>query len=148
MNSAVSNHRGFSLVELVAILVIVGVLAVTAASKFGQAASQEVMTRRDDLIAAVSLAQQLSMVRTNDVRLSVNGSQIDVQENSGSFTSVRMGNVQYPLDISPVVVNGGPYIIEFDRLGRVVSPAAPLNLVVQRGTASKTVTISPSGFSQ
>ena len=56
-------QRGFTLVELVTVLVILGLLAVTVLPRFLQRSSFETRTAQDTLISAARQAQQFAMAK-------------------------------------------------------------------------------------
>jgi MSHA pilin protein MshC len=135
---------GFTLLELIAIIVIVSVLGVSVSSRFNSAESSRVQTSRDDVIAALFFAQQAGMSRassTNSIRFVFSSTQISVEENG---TPLRNGGVTYPLTIGNGVSLAGsvssPY--SYDKLGR--TSAATLTL--SSGSISAQVQLSGAGY--
>jgi MSHA pilin protein MshC len=57
--------HGFTLVELVTVVLLISILAVSVAPKFDSTASYEAHTHRAQLIAALRLTQQRAMQQTN-----------------------------------------------------------------------------------
>lgn len=136
-----TRQKGFTLVELITVIVIVSVLAVTARNMFGHSRSQELSTSRDLIVAAMFTAQQLAMSQTREVEVVLGGNRVDILL---SDTSVAFAGVQYPIDLRPgqTVSN---HTLEFDRLGRTTATDITLN---QGAAASVTIEVSSSGFSQ
>lgn len=60
-----NKARGFTLIELVTVIIIVGILAVSVAPKFDGTSSYEAHTHRAQLISALRLIQQRAMQQTN-----------------------------------------------------------------------------------
>lgn len=60
-----NKHNGFTLVEVIVVLILIGILAVTAASKFTGTDTFEAYTFRASLISALRLTQQRAMQQTN-----------------------------------------------------------------------------------
>jgi len=58
-------QQGFTLVELVTVILLISILAVSVAPKFGGTASYEAHTHRAQLISALRLTQQRAMQQTN-----------------------------------------------------------------------------------
>ena len=64
-------QRGFTLIELVTVIILIGILAVNVLPKFGGTASYEAHTHRAQLISALRLTQQRAMQQTD--QQAVNG---------------------------------------------------------------------------
>lgn len=138
--------RGFTLIELIASMVLMSVLAISLASAWVDA-GQRVQVARDDLIAALFSAQQLAMARSDGVRLIVSAEHIDIRidaDGDALFSgaeSVSAGGVQYPLNF-PAGVSATAAVFDYDRLGRTAAAAVTL-----RGPrASAGVTVADSGY--
>lgn len=59
------TQQGFTLVELVTVILLIGILAVSVAPKFDGTASYEAHSHRAQLIAALRLTQQRAMQQTD-----------------------------------------------------------------------------------
>ncbi|PKG85259.1 MSHA biogenesis protein MshC [Colwellia sp. 75C3] len=59
------NNKGFTLIELIVVIIIIGILAVTVAPKFDGTASYEAHSHRAQLISALRLTQQRAMQQTD-----------------------------------------------------------------------------------
>jgi len=66
-----NKAQGFTLVELVTVIIIIGVLAVNIVPRFDGTVSYEVHSYRTQLIAALRLTQQRAMQQTNPNAVSV-----------------------------------------------------------------------------
>src|SRR5690606_12050330 len=87
---------GFTLIELIAVMILVGILSVVLMSCMGGVNTAGVQAGRDSLIAAFFFAQQTAMARAaadNPIEIVVNNNDIDVRENGSSL-------VGYPLALS------------------------------------------------
>jgi MSHA pilin protein MshC len=138
-----SNYRGFTLVELVAVLVIIGILAVSVASKFSSSDVFQTQASRDDIVAALFFSQQVAMARgssTNGVRFVSNGSSFTVQE---SGTDLINGNVQYPFSL-PSGYSLTSATLNYDKLGRT----SATNLTLSKGSTSAVIAVSGSGYAR
>ena len=144
-----TKNKGFTLVELVAVLLIVAVLASTASIRFLSNSTFQLQASRDQLVSAIKSAQQLAMIQADRVQLQTGPNGIDIQQDrdgSGNFSSdesVYMDGVQYPLVLkSSQTISNNSFL--FDRLGRT-SPG--FVTLTQEGNAV-TVTISSSGHAE
>ncbi len=59
------QQRGFTLIELVTVIILIGILAVNVLPKFDGTASYEAHSHRAQLIAALRLTQQRAMQQTD-----------------------------------------------------------------------------------
>lgn len=59
------NQTGFTLIELVTVIILIGILAVNVLPKFDGTASYEAHSHRAQLIAALRLTQQRAMQQTS-----------------------------------------------------------------------------------
>ncbi len=132
-------------------MVLVGLLAAAASSRFFGNDIQRIQKSRDHLVAAFFSAQQLAMAQRDPVRLVVQTNstsgldEIDLQQNSGAgFTSLRFWDGQnYPLALD---ADQGltAATFNFDRLGQT----AARNLTLTQGSSSTTISINEAGFVQ
>lgn len=97
----INGQSGFTIIELVAVIVIIGVLAVGASSFSQNSGLQQLYANKMDVQMAVQNAQHLAMAKAGPSRViefvSL-GSSIDVRD---SGNSVVVGAIQYPLVLTP-----------------------------------------------
>jgi MSHA pilin protein MshC len=60
------NHKGFSLIELTVVIIMIGILAITVLPKFQSSKGFEEYTYRDELINKLRSIQLRTMQQTND----------------------------------------------------------------------------------
>jgi len=107
------NKAGFTLVELVAILLIVGVLAVSAFGRLQPSSTMQLQASRDSIVAAFYSAQQLAMTQLSTVELITTTTQVDIHVDGSSVT---VGGVSYPFTlIDGQTLTATTYL--YDRLG-------------------------------
>ncbi len=129
-------QRGFTLIELIAVMVIVGVMSVTLFSRLGSVTSTNVHASRDDLIAALFFAQQTAMARSG-IQLVVTATTVSVIE-----TPPGTALPGYPLNIS-ANVSATPVTFSYDKLGRTT----PGTIVLTSSSgAGATITVEASGY--
>lgn len=107
-----SAQRGFTLVELVTVLVIVGALAVTAITHFNPG-TFEARAAADELVAAMRYAQEKSMTNTGapPFQIQVTGTGYSVTQNGSA--------IPHP------VTGAGTYTSSWTKIG--VSPTATIS---------------------
>lgn len=130
--------RGFTLLELIAVMIIVSVMSVGLFSRLGSITSANVQAGRDDLIAALFFAQQTAMARSG-IQAVVTAGAVSVTENG---TPIIVHAKGYPLNF-PSGVSATPVTFVYDKLGRTT--AGSVVLTTSNG-ASATVTVEASGY--
>lgn len=131
--------RGFTLIELIAVIIVIGVLTIGVSSRFADSNSSVVQASRDDIIAALFFAQQTAMAR-NNIQLTISSNSISVTENGNPL---RIHSDAYPL----IVPNGTsiiatPSTFTYDKLGKTT----PGRITVSRDGVSATITVEASGY--
>ena len=144
------NSSGFSLIELVAVMVIVSVLATVAVVRIMPSAVHEIQAAKDQLASALAYAQQRALYTPHTVRVILSGNQIDIREDLNDDSSyseaerIRHGAVQYPLTlVNQVQVSS--HILDYDNLGEI---PAPVSVTLSKGARSVTLSISLSGYAR
>jgi MSHA pilin protein MshC len=133
------EQRGFTLLELIAILIMIGVLATAFVYRVNVVPTSIVQTSRDDIIAALFFAQQTAMARDN-IQLSINANRVDITENGNS---IRIHSDAYPLTLpSGVSVTSTRPTYAYDKLGKTT----PGSITVSRDGVSATITVEASGY--
>ena len=127
------------MVELIAVVILTGILAVTFLSRIGTASIADIQTSRDDIIAALFFAQQTAMARDN-IQLSITANTVNVTENGNP---IRIHSDAYPLTLpSGVSVISTRPTYAYDKLGKTT----PGSITVSRDGVSATITVEASGY--
>lgn len=141
------NQQGFTLVELITVLVIVGVLASVAASRMGPQATLQLQAGRDMVVSALFVAQQTAMAQSQPVRVIAGDGRIDIRvdrNGDGVFSaneSLSFAGTFYPRNL-PGNLQISVSSIDYNRLGH----ATPAQLTLSQGGASVNVTVSEAGY--
>ncbi|WP_185906517.1 pilus assembly FimT family protein [Teredinibacter haidensis] len=133
-----TNVTGFTLVELITVMLIIGILAVTALTKILPSDTLQLQASRDSIVAAFYSAQQLAMVRQSSVEVRTSVNQIDVLVDN---VSVSAGGVSYPL----VMLKGQTLNIAsfgYDRLGHTTGS----QLYLTQNGRVVTIVVDDSGY--
>ncbi|MFL0808807.1 MAG: type II secretion system GspH family protein [Agarilytica sp.] len=147
------QSRGFTFIELVAVLVLVGILGASTVSVLIPSSTYQLQSSRDQVLAAFFSAQQRAMVQADPVQFSITAvggrPRLDIREDTNgnsSFSddaSLRIGGTQYPLDLLPNQTLT-PATFDFDRLGKTTANTLSL---AQSGN-NVNIQISTTGFIQ
>lgn len=116
------KYSGFTIVELIVVILIVGILSVFVAPKFFADNDFKARGIADEIITAIRHAQRLSMTRGENHRIKITTSNYTVEKFVGSVsTPVRHpdGGVAFSKDFPPNIVTSAA-TIEFDQLGRPI----------------------------
>lgn len=141
MNKA--KIAGFSLIELIAVILVLSIISVFAYTRFSSSDIASVQTARDQLLSSLSQAQQIAMARSSvgtSIQLAIDTNRLNLTENG---TSLQLLSDNYPEDLPPgVTVTSGTGTLTFDKLGRTSARAITLS----RAGTSATVQLEASGY--
>lgn len=136
-----TQHGGFTLVELITVIILLGIMSVTLFSRLGGSVTNaNLQAGRDDLIAALFFAQQTAMARsTNNIRVVLTTDKVSVTEDA---TPIVVHNKGYPLSF-PYGVTATPASFTYDKLGRTTG-----GTIILSGSSgqSASVIIETSGY--
>ena len=132
------QERGFTLVELITVLILVSIISVTAVSKMSGVSSANLQASRDDLIAALFFAQQTAMARSN-IQLVVTANSVSVTENGAPIVVHSKG---YPLTLAHGVTASAA-TLSYDKLGRTTATTISLSAA---GGVSASIVVEASGY--
>ncbi len=114
--------RGFTTVELVVALILLGILAAYAAPKFTGRGGYAELTVQQDLIQSIRFAQQLKMSRTNqNITLAISTNSIDILQDGTPIGGAYPKSTGNDITLSPVTN------LVFDRLGATNTAAISIN---------------------
>ena len=125
--SRVKGQRGFTLVELITILVIAGILAVAALPRFFDNNAFQERGTADQIVAALRYGQKVAIAqrRTAGVTVTISAA---ATSNCGTLLNAA-GNVNCVILNSVAVAPALPQAFVFDALGRPVPNAAASMMV-------------------
>ncbi len=123
-------HRGFTLIELVLVIVLIGVLAVTAAPRFFTASGYDQIAARDELIQLLRQAQLQSMNNSTECQV------VHFKENQSRIPS--------SITECAVAVNG-EQLLSFDNWGRPNNASGVITIPLS-GESAVQVCIETEGY--
>jgi MSHA pilin protein MshC len=136
-----TTERGFSLIELITVMILLGILSITLFSRLGSVNSSVIQSGRDDLIAALFFAQQQAMMRSN-ISLVLTANSVSVNENSNP---IAVSNDFYPL-IMPAGVSLPALTLNYDKLGRTTATQIVLTGSGNSSGVTATIQVDISGY--
>ena len=134
------TQQGFTLIELITVMILVGIISVTLFSRLGSVNSANIQAGRDDLIAALFFAQQSAMARSN-IQLLLSTNSVSVTENG---TPIKVHAQGYPLTL-PSGVTVTPMTLTYDKLGRTTAATITLSAT---GGLTASITLEASGYAR
>lgn len=116
------RQGGFTIIELVMVMVLIGILAIVAVPRLGNLGSYTLLSAAQDLVAAIRYAQQQSMSNSgaNNFQIAVNGTGYTVTQNLTAITNPLTGSTGYTEDSSAwdgVSITAGTGTISFNSRG-------------------------------
>lgn len=131
------KKTGFTLVEIVVVILIVGILSISIAPRFFGVSSYENRKTIDELLSALRYSQQMAMNRGGDIHLVLTANNFTVQLSDGTDLRSPDGRIPYTKTF-PNNINATSETIRYNGLGQPVS-AAKIPL-----TANTTININGS----
>ena len=137
---------GFTLVELVVVLVLVGIMAAYIVPRLTLRSGFDERTLQEELVSTARYAQQLAMMRgpANGVAFIVGTNNYSIQVNGVPIThpNGQPFPINYPNGIS-VTIPAPPITMTYTALGDVILPPAPVNII---GTGLIEFCIEATGY--
>lgn len=140
------SRRGFTLTELVLVLVLVGILSAVGTARFARVRDFDERFFRDDALAALRFSQKLAVASGCPVQLEIAGGVYSVTQRASCTTGAFNAPVPHPGTGGAVYSGTAPSGITFsssvtplvfDRLGRATtSGGAVTDAVVSVGSTT------------
>lgn len=127
------KNIGFTLVELIVVVLIIGILSISIAPRFFGVASYEDRKASDELLTALRYTQQIAMARGGEIQLNLQTDNYTIELTDGTDLRSPTGSL-YPIFFDGVTTS--TVTIEYDGLGTRV-PDNQLDITI----GSKTIRI-------
>ncbi|SCZ65168.1 prepilin-type N-terminal cleavage/methylation domain-containing protein [Thiohalomonas denitrificans] len=146
-----SRMHGFTLVELIIIVILLGILAVYAAPRLGGLSSYTLAASRSELLEAIRYAQEASMASVDHQYQIDTGGANKYRVRAYDLDNNNYSNVTSPLTgSSPFVADSGDWsgvsasvlTLSFDSRGYPCANVAPCTTPM---TTTRTITVSSGG---
>ncbi|WP_448549020.1 type II secretion system protein [Thalassotalea fusca] len=154
-----ANKKGFTLIELIVMILVLGIMAATVVPKFFDARGTEEVTVQNQLVSMLrniqlrrmqqTVQEQCFDVRVTEYKISMlatevgNGPNCDTSDASIHTTTTLTlesgGEVSFD-------VSGGDYTFSFDGMGRPTGACASSCVITVIGQSNRQVSINAQGF--
>lgn len=150
MESKAKNKTGFTLVELITVLALVGIMAAVAMPKLSNVMSAQSPGYRDQMMATIDYARKIAVAQRRHVCMSIAASTVTVTSDHGLPVSHTNGTCPSTLTLpsganvvtAPSNVTASPSAsIDFDAQGRPVT-GAPATITVTDASSGQTATLT------
>jgi prepilin-type N-terminal cleavage/methylation domain-containing protein len=111
------KRTGFTLVELIVVILITGILSISVAPRFFSINSYQDRLGSDELLTALRYTQQLAMARGGNIQIDITSDRYTIELTNGTDLRSPDG-VPYPKIFDGVTST--PVTLVYDRLGRRV----------------------------
>ncbi|MFV2060811.1 MAG: prepilin-type N-terminal cleavage/methylation domain-containing protein [Gammaproteobacteria bacterium] len=146
------HAKGFTLIELVVLMIISGILAAYILPRLGTRSTFDERVFKDEIISVARYAQQLAMMRGRNatIRFHLDNTTknygIDGRQGAGAYNWLAHPNSEiFPLAVpSGISVAPSNIIISYDALGNVVNGVS--QAITITGAGSNTICIDASGY--
>ncbi|GLX77863.1 MSHA biogenesis protein MshC [Thalassotalea insulae] len=165
LSSRTKFNQGFTIIELVVVILLLGILSATVVPRFFSSSGFEEYAYRTEVIATLRTVQLRAMQQTggslcHQIKITDDGKQLGLLDNDDSPGPCHAGNwfdsKRYNLSIEDgpthVRVDGGHDItfsgddFSFDQMGRPSNCSSPCEISINGGEQPLKVMIEPEGY--
>lgn len=121
--------NGFTLVELIVVILLIGILSIFAAPKFVKDNTFKARGTADEIITSIRHAQRLAMTRGEQYKINISPTNYHVRKTDNTAVRHPNGESQYLIDTTnglPTNIIQSTVNVEFNTLGQPVNSAGTL----------------------
>jgi len=122
MKRSLKQISGFTLVELVVVILLIGIIGFVAGPRFVKTDAFAERRAADEILSALRFTQQMAMARGGGIRLVLTGNNYTVEETNGTPLQSPDRSGAYSKNL-PAGVTASPITLTFDGLGQPVPNA-------------------------
>ncbi len=126
----INKQLGFTVIELVVVIVLLGILAAFALPRFFDVDSFRTRADYDEIAGAVRYAQKLAVASGCDVQVQITSGGYALQQHATNCTTGAFTNISgHPITNAPISgVSLPTRTLEFDAMGRCTSGAGTFSI--------------------
>lgn len=158
LHSMWRSHAGFTVVELVAVIVVLGIVSALALPRLTDRSAFQARGFEDEVFAALRHARALAVASGCDVQVSIAGNGYTLNQQTGCTAGGFSLAVPDPATQAPIyagtapvgITLNGPASFVFNTLGEATVAGNPTDVTLSfGGNANRTITVFGStGFAQ
>lgn len=139
------KSAGFTLLELIAVILIVSILSVTAISRFANQSDYSLRTEQELVIAALFQAQQLAMSGRPTQFAILSDNTFTVRDATNAANHYDVAGITYPQELrGGVTFNSSSLVLTYNGLGAT----APSVIGLEVGGDSAQIAVSGAGYAR
>ncbi len=140
-----NKNAGFTLLELILTIIIIGVMAVSVVSRFADSEAFTAKIERENLISILSLAQQQALSGKPTEFVILNTPPRVTIRNTATATDFQFASTSFPQPLSAgITLTPATLTLTYNRLGEIATVSAII--INSNGTPDVQICVETSGY--